>query len=251
MTVEPFWVETDEPALRQGRSDCVMATSIAFHDELQNVLIPPLDSFAAFQEWTASEEFPERGRIDYVAGRIEVDMAPEELDAHGSVKIAVIYSLEGLVRTTRLGRLYSDRVRISSVEADLSVEPDVVFVSRRSLTTGRVRRVPKARSRPGRYIEIQGAPDLIMEIVSDSSVVKDTQDLPPAYWRAGVDEYWLADARGEQLQFQIHHRGPAGWERAPADPEGFQYSTVFERRFRLTRETEEDGEPLFDLEIRR
>lgn len=227
-----------------------MATSITFHDEFQDVVLPPVDSLAGFRQWAASNEFPERGRIDFIAGRIEVDMAAEELSAHGSVKIAIIYSLEGLVRATRAGRLYSDKVRVSSIEAELSVEPDVVFVSKRSLSTGRVRRVPKARSRPGRYIEIQGAPDLVVEIVSDSSVTKDTQELPPRYWQAGAEEYWVADARGERLQFQIHHRGPTGWEPATADSEGFQHSTVFGRSFRLACQTEEDGEPLYDLEIR-
>ena len=227
-----------------------MATSIAFRDELQRVVIPPVDSLAELRRWAASDEFPERGRIDYIAGRIEVDMTAEELDAHGSVKIAIIYSLEGLVRAARSGRLYSDKTRVSSVEADLSVEPDIVFVSKRSLASGRVARVPKAGSRSARYIELQGAPDLIVEIVSDSSVAKDKQELPPAYWQAGVDEYWLADARGQPLEFQIHHRGPTGWQPAPADAEGFQHSTVFDRRFRLTCQTEEDGEPLYELEIR-
>lgn len=227
-----------------------MATSIAFHDQYQRLVVPAVDSLAAFRRWAASDEFPDRGRIDFLAGRIEVDMTPEELDAHGSVKIAVIFALEGLVRGARSGRLYSDKVRVSSPKTDLSVEPDIVFISKRSLASGRVRRVPKARARPGRYVEIEGPPDLVMEIVSDSSVAKDTQELPPAYWQAGIDEYWLADARDEVPDFRIHHRGPAGWEPAPADAEGFQHSAVFGRWFRLTRQIEEDGEPLYDLETR-
>ncbi len=37
----------------------------------------------------------------------------------------------------------------------------------------------------GRYVELEGAPDLVVEIVSDSSVAKDTQRLPPRYAAAG------------------------------------------------------------------
>ena len=56
-----------------------------------------------------------------------------------------------------------------------------------------------------------------MEIVSDSSVVKDTRQLRQAYARAGVHEYWLVDARGEDLLFEILSN--TGGEFAPAgDP---------------------------------
>ena len=60
---------------------------------------------------------------------------------------------------------------------------------------GRVRLVPKASSETADYIEIEGPPDLIVEIVSDSSVCKDTKRLPAAYFAAGVPEFWLVDAR--------------------------------------------------------
>jgi Uma2 family endonuclease len=53
--------------------------------------------------------------------------------------------------------------------------------------------VPKAGAEPGRYIDVEGPPDLIVEIVSDTSVAKDTRRLPEAYFRAGVAEFWLAD----------------------------------------------------------
>ena len=47
-----------------------------------------------FSPVAAPDDFPERGRIDYIAGQIEVDMSPEDLFTHGSLKteIAVAYS---------------------------------------------------------------------------------------------------------------------------------------------------------------
>lgn len=50
---------------------------------------------------------------------------------------------------------------------------------------------------------IDGASDLVVEIVNDSSVAKDTRRLPERYATAGVPELWLVDARGEAVDFGI------------------------------------------------
>jgi hypothetical protein len=59
--------------------------------------------------------------------------------------------------------------RVVSVTARLSVEPDVLAVLWESLDAGRVREVPAASRKEGRFIELEGAPDLVVEVVSDSS----------------------------------------------------------------------------------
>ena len=107
--------------------------------------------------------------------------------------------------------------------------------------------VPKASGEPGRYIELEGGPDLVAEIVSDTSVTKDTRRLPWAYFQAGIREFWLLDARGERLRFEIHRRGPAGFEPVEPDQDGFQSSAVLGSRFRLDRQLDEDGLWEFDL----
>src|SRR5262249_34297703 len=48
-----------------------------------------------------------------------------------------------------------------------------------------------------------GRPDWVVEIVSRSTVHKDTQRLRTLYHRAGIPEYWLIDARGAEIEFQI------------------------------------------------
>jgi Uma2 family endonuclease len=103
---------------------------------------------------------------------------------------------------------------------------------------------------PDRYVELEGATDLVVEIVSDSSVAKDTLRLPEAYWRAGIPEFWLADARGKELLFRIHCRGPEGYEPAPVDANGFQRSAVFGVWFRLRRGRHASGLWRYDLERR-
>jgi len=188
-----------------------------------------------FRQWAVSDEFPERGRIDYVAGRIEVDMSPEDLFFHGKLKGELARILLNRVDADDRGHLFINRARVSCPAAALSVEPEIVFISHEAVDGGRVRLVPKAGRRKGRYIEIEGPPELVVEIVSDSSVKKDTLGLPAAYWTAGVREFWLADARGDELLFVIHECGERAFKPVPVDNEGFQFSAVMRCCYRLQR----------------
>ena len=89
--------------------------------------------------WAVSPRFPERGRIDFLAGDLEVDMSPEDLQTHGLVKSEIAAVLQFLVTRRGLGEVYIDRARISSPAADLSVEPDIVVVLWEALDSGRLR----------------------------------------------------------------------------------------------------------------
>jgi Uma2 family endonuclease len=213
----------------------------------EQVEIPFVGSLGDFRGWATSDRFPERGRIDYIAGRVEVDTSPEDFYCHGTLKTEIIGVLRQIVKRAGTGHLLTDSTRVSCPAADLSVEPDIVFVSDESLDSGRVRLVPKATGEPDRYIELEGAPDLIVEIVSDSSATKDTQRLPAAYYQAGVGEFWLIDARGETLGYQIYRPGPAAYQAVPPDADGFQRSAVFNTRFLLTRQRNRRGRWTFDL----
>ncbi len=209
----------------------------------------PMDllSLIDFRAWATSPVFPEQGRIDYIAGRIEVDMSPEDLFCHGALKIELIRVLSERVKTGDLGHLFSDRTRVSMPQADLSTEPDLVFLSHAAIARGQVRLIAKSSGQLGRYVEVEGAPDLIVEIVSDSSVNKDMHRLPEAYFHGGVGEYWLADARGPEITFRIHRRGESSFEPVAADADGFQRSTALGARFRLQGTRSERGEWRFDL----
>jgi Uma2 family endonuclease len=206
-----------------------------------------ISTLADFRRWVTSESIPERGRIDFLAGCIEVDMSPEDLFCHGTLKGDIFATLHHRVRRDRLGHLFTDSSRVSCPAADLSVEPDIVFLSHQALATDRVRLVPKTGADSGRFVEMEGPPDLIVEVVSDSSVTKDTRRLPEAYFLAGVTEFWLADARGGELVFRIHHRGASAFEPAPADDEGFQQSQVLGCSYRLYGSRDDQGLWSFDL----
>jgi len=212
--------------------------------------IPVINGLADFRRWAQSSDFPETGRIDYLAGRIEVDMSPEDLYCHNQLKVKLIAALVALNDSEALGELYSDRVRVSDPGAAMSVEPDIVFISELSLDSGRVRLVPKASGETGRFVELEGAPDLIIEIVSDSSETKDRRRLAMTYFEAGVTEYWLIDARKPELEFNILRRGYASYEASLVDVDGFVPSNVLRRRFHIERTADRRGNWKYQVLVR-
>jgi len=201
----------------------------------ENVPIPPeAYSFEGFLRWTESDSFPETGRIDFLAGDVEVEMSPEDLHTHGVVKTAMALTLGNLIYDTGLGDLYLDSSRLTSRPAGLSSEPDLFLVLRETLDTGRARFVPTRKGRSG---SVEGAPDLVVEIMSDSSVQKDTLRLPRLYARAGVPELWIADCRGDRVRFEIHTLLENGYAVIEADADGWVRSPLLGRSFRLVRWT--------------
>lgn len=216
----------------------------------QEIEIPTIRDLADFRRWALSDEFPERGRIDYIAGRIEVDMLPEDFFTHGTLKSRIAAEIVDRVEELDLGHTLIAETRISSVPGDVSAEPDVVVITHEAFDAGRASLVPKASGEPDRFVEVEGAPDLVVEIVSDSSVMKDTQRLPAAYFAAGVREYWLVDARGEALFFQIQGRGPRAFAPIAADADGFQASEVLAAAYQLERSRHRRGHWVYRLKMK-
>jgi Uma2 family endonuclease len=204
------------------------------------VCIPPnVKSLSDFREWAKSDDFPDRGRISYIAGDLVIDMSPEGLQTHIQVKAELGSVLHRWCRKLGLGRFYPDGTLVTNIAADLSTEPDGTVVRHRTIRSGRVRLIPH-KSLAGEFIEIEGTPDIVIEVVSQSSVVKDTVKLRRDYHVAGIPEYWLVDARGEQVRFQILLYRKAGYIEQ-ALPGGWQRSRVFGRSFRLRRRRDELG----------
>jgi len=62
-----------------------------------------LTGLADFRRWSAAPEFPETGRIDFLAGTIEVDMSPEDIFCHGVLKAEVAAVLQRRIKDLALG----------------------------------------------------------------------------------------------------------------------------------------------------
>ena len=130
--------------------------------------------------------------------------------------MVVVRPLATLADDEDLGRYLGSGALLSNYAADISVKPDGLFFSDDTLGSGRLQLV---EGKDGGYDELQGAPDMILEVVSESSQEKDTVKLKTAYWEAGIPEYWLVDAREEPVNFDIFRRGTRGY-RASRKPDG-------------------------------
>jgi len=200
----------------------------------------------SFRRWAHSETFPKTGRICYLKGEVWVDMSKEQLFSHNQVKQEFNVVLGSLVKAAQLGRYCPDGMLLSNEQADLSCQPDGTFLSRHALEEERVRLV---EGKDEGYVELEGTPDMVLEVVSTSSVEKDTETLRELYWEAGIPECWLVDARGEEPLFDILKHTPRGYV-ATRRQGGWLRSAVFGKSFRLSSQCDALGNPEFTLEVR-
>jgi len=217
-------------------------------DRPKGVLVPAwVNDLATFNRWTETSSFPESGRISFLRGRVWVDLSMDELFTHNLLKMAISSALYGLVSTHGIGYLFGDRARLSNPKAGVSVEPDVMYASFETVRSGRAVLVRRAKRRA---VRLEGTPDLVVEVVSDSSEDKDLVQLRSDYFRAGIPEYWIVDAREGALSFDILKRGPRAYTATRGQPGGWLKSAVFGKSFRVTQATDPLGNPKFTLEHR-
>jgi Uma2 family endonuclease len=216
--------------------------------DTQEVDVPPeVVDHVSFRRWFRSDAFPERvGRIAFFLGRVWVDMSKEQVFSHNQVKQEIGRSLGNVVKSAQSGRYFPDGMLLSHPEVGFSVQPDGLFASTKSLESGRLRLVPGAREG---YVELEGTPDMTLEIVSASSKGKDTVTLLDLYWRAGIREYWLVDARGAEVKFNIYRHTAKGYV-PMAKRGGWIKSGAFGKSFRLTVGTDGRGDPEYTLEVK-
>lgn len=128
---------------------------------------------------------PDDGRqVEFVEGEIIVNRPPT-LDHQGSSRNLLV-ALHLHVKQHGLGAVFAapTGVRLGS---DLVVEPDILFV------------------REGRNVThdprwIDGAPDFIIEIASDSTRTYDAVKKRALYGKHGVREFWIVDPELKRVE---------------------------------------------------
>jgi Uma2 family endonuclease len=208
-------------------------------DRFQLVIPPDVCTLAGFRAWASADDFPERVRVTFLDGEVILDTSSEEINTHAAIKTRFTSTLSLLVDQRKLGKFYGDGVLLVNEEGVVSNNPDAVFLGRHSIEARRVRLVPR-KGAEHLYRELEGTPDWVLEVVSDSSVQKDTVRLREAYHKAGIPEYWLVDGRSEEVSFQILHHCKTGYA-ASAVRDGWQRSKVFGASFRLERVLDDFG----------
>ena len=133
------------------------------------------------------EKIPDDGfRHEIIEG--EECMTPAPNPDHQTTVVKLTTLLENHVSTNALGRVFVAPTDVLLSENDI-VEPDVFFVSR-----DRVGIIgPK---------NIQGAPDLVIEVSSPSTAGFDRGSKLALYDRTGVREYWIVDVAARTVEIR-------------------------------------------------
>jgi len=140
---------------------------------------------------------PEDGkRHEIIGGEHYVSAAP--FVRHQRIVLRLAFRLEGFLRDHRLGELLTAPTDVILSPHDI-VQPDLLFISneRNSIITEK---------------NIQGAPDLVIEILSNSSRRLDEVLKRQAYEQFGAREYWICDPA--QKTAQVWERTAEGLRRS-------------------------------------
>src|ERR1700722_15358860 len=124
----------------------------------------------SFRRWTDADDFPEQGRVWWLCGEVWADLSKEQIFTHLVVKNEYSFTLTGLAKKGKLGLFIPDGLLFSSFSGDICGNPDGTFLSNDTLQSDRIRLIEGAKSG---YTELQGSPDMLLEVLSDSSVQKD------------------------------------------------------------------------------
>jgi Uma2 family endonuclease len=210
------------------------------------IVIPNwVDDLDTFCDWRLTADGPQHGEVAFLDSGIWVDLSMEEFLTHNQVKAAFDFAVMSVVQPAALGRYVPDRMLFRNVHANLSTEPDGLFFKWEAVRSGRLRLVEK----PGQgFMELEGSADLVLEVVSKTSVEKDTVLLRELYWKAEIAEYWLVDVRDGKIRFEILEHTPSGYV-ATASTDGWLQSRVLGMKFQLQQSTDPLGHPQFFVNV--
>jgi Uma2 family endonuclease len=139
-------------------------------------------------EWTYEDykRLPDDGRrYEIIEGVLYVTAAPNL--NHQYTVGEIFAALRIYVREHELGIVISAPFEVHLPDVARPVQPDVLFISSE--------RTP----RPG-AVDFDGAPDLIVEVLSQSTARTDRLVKFGAYERASVREYWLVNPRTHSVE---------------------------------------------------
>lgn len=120
-------------------------------------------------------------------------MVPSPNESHQHILAYIFNCVFNHVRKNKLGYVYCAPFDVLFSEEDI-VQPDIIFVSNKK---------KKIITKDN----INGAPDLLVEILSPSTSKRDTGIKKKLYARHGVREYWIVDPAREMVDvFRLQGR---------------------------------------------
>jgi len=120
---------------------------------------------------------PDDKRYELIEG--ELLMTPSPVPYHQWIVTNIGSELREFIKTNKLGKVFLAPCDVH-LDDETILEPDVLFISKDRLNIIGEKNV-------------QGAPDLIVEVLSEGTAYRDLVKKKKLYAKFGVKEYWIVD----------------------------------------------------------
>lgn len=131
---------------------------------------------------------PEDKRYELIEG--ELIMTPSPVTYHQWISKNILYELERFVREKKIGRVFGAPCDVYFDEENV-FQPDILFISNeRTAIIGEK--------------NIQGAPDFVVEVLSEGTAYRDLVKKKRLYAQFGVKEYWIVDPWEKTVEIYLN-----------------------------------------------
>ncbi len=120
---------------------------------------------------------PDDKRYELIEG--ELIMTPSPVTYHQWISKNILYELESVIRVKKTGKVFYAPCDVH-LDNENVFQPDIMFISKERLSIIGEKNV-------------QGAPDLVVEILSEATAYNDLIKKKKLYAKFGVREYWIVD----------------------------------------------------------
>jgi Uma2 family endonuclease len=164
-------------------------------------------SYAEYLEYAGDSQI-----VEWVDEEVIIYMPP--IPTHQEVVVFLSQLLNSFIGFFGFGKLLIAPLEVKLWPGGPSREPDIIFIRRENLS-----RITEQK--------VEGAPDLVVEVISPGSVSVDRVAKFSEYERAGVGEYWIIDPRPHQRQADFYVLGEDGlYHDRSVDEAGIYHSVI-------------------------
>ena len=130
-------------------------------------------------------DLPEDGkRYEVINGELIMVAAPSTF--HQSVLINLVNDLKNFLNREKVGKVFCAPIDVKLSDRNV-VQPDIIFVSQNN-------------SNIITENNVEGTPDLIIEILSPGTAYHDLIEKKEIYERFDVKEYWIVDPKKQRIE---------------------------------------------------
>ncbi|MFH0932950.1 MAG: Uma2 family endonuclease [Nitrospirota bacterium] len=130
---------------------------------------------------------PDDERYELIEG--ELLMTPSPIPKHQRISREIEFELMKFAKENDLGEIFDAPCDVY-LDNENVVQPDILFISKERLDIIGEK-------------NIQGAPDLVIEIISESTAYRDLVQKKKLYAKFGAKEYWIVIPREELIEVYI------------------------------------------------